>query len=232
MSNFYSLALDGDDEEKKYYSILINKEFPEYEKFWDSFIVSLTRRPQSWDIKSTEELAAMGKTDNDVVIALLHRTLLEHLIRVYEIKQLPNPNINKDLLIEAIVRLVAGLDVADELLQRKDEANEYAPFIEEKGQLARKEWRKKNNNHSTKDLRKYRNAIIHGRARAFHPSSIGYPKIGKEEKYIDNRKVVHPDNANYPADLKDFTSMKEIIDDAWCRVLQYVREMWKLHLLT
>lgn len=227
-----NLEHGGDSEEQEFYSKLIKPEFPEYEQFWDLAICPITLRPKSIDLKSSAELEAMGKTDNDWAIALLHIRLLTHLIRVYKIKK--ESTIDKDLLIEAVIRLAAGLDVAEELLERRNNPQKYDPYEEngkDSGYTARKTWRteKTKERHQIDELLKYRNALIHGRSRPFLPTDR-YVCIGKEKEYVDNRRVAHNDHIK-PFDERDFIPMRDIVDDAWDRTIKYLREMWKKYLL-
>jgi hypothetical protein len=62
--------------------------FPSYEAFWVPHIVPLTYRlkdRQNVYFQTDEELAEAGYAPEDVAVAQLHYTLLNHLGRVFEL---------------------------------------------------------------------------------------------------------------------------------------------------
>jgi len=230
--SLYNLKNNGDDTEKKYFDLFIKKEFPRYEEFWVKFIVPLTNRPIDIYFKSDSELDMSGKSANDVCMAQLHYTVLKHLVRVYDLMQI-NP-LMPDQFLEAIVRLCAGLDVADELLERFTSEQKYDPWLESEGQRARKNWRGKNNR--MQYLRNYRNRLLHGR---ILPSILivgtylryRIPRFREENKYLDWRMVTN-ESAGAEGDVrKDFDSPNNLLNQAWRDILSYLEKNWKEYLL-
>lgn len=185
----YSLALDGDQIEKEYWDKFIRIEFPSYERFWQKEIIVLTNRPKDIHFKTDPQLKKLGKSREDITLAQLHYTVLKHLARAYDLRQIYP--LNLDQFLEGLVRICAALDAADELLQRFLNKGQYAPLSEKDGQRARFDWRKKQN--SLQYLRDYRNKLLHGRilpSILIIGSYIRYriPKFKKEDKYLDLAK--------------------------------------------
>lgn len=95
------------------------------------------------------------------------------------------------------------------------------------GEGARSNWRNKFGK-KTRPVRDYRNHLVHGR---LTPSIGGFfPKIGREMKYFDWRKVTDPQK-QASIDSADFKHPREILVSAWKTTLTYLREMWDQHLL-
>ena len=113
--NEYFLNKDGDPLEKEYWSKFIKKDFPSYEKYWQIFIVPLTRRPHGKHFKNIEELKKINKNEYDVYLAQLHYTIFKHLVRAYEVVN-SSKRLNYDSLVEGLVRICGALDVADDKL--------------------------------------------------------------------------------------------------------------------
>lgn len=89
----YTLLVDGDSFEQKYWSLFIESRFSNYEIFWNRFIIPLTNRPKDIHFKTDIELNKIGKTHQDICIAQLNYSVLRHLIRVYDlVKLLENNN--------------------------------------------------------------------------------------------------------------------------------------------
>jgi len=216
------LESDGDPYEREAQAAFARDEFPAYELLWHVYVVPLTNRPTSIDFKSDEELAEIGRGREDLCNAQLHYTVLRHLLRVFRLREADSLR-DEDSFTEAIVRLSAVTDVADELLQRATTPGEYAAW--EEGQAARKRWRKHNNNH-LQHLRDYRNRLLHGRLLPhvefhYNPEEekiILVPVMGREGAYLDWR--VKWDVAN------DFDDAHVIVDRAWREVLDYLAREW------
>lgn len=231
--NTYRLAIDGDSTEKESWFLFLQREFPEYEIFWQKYIVPLTNRPHNIHFKNDTELAQLGKGPQDICIAQLHYTILVHLRRAFLMLSLGD-RMSGDEFKEGIIRLSSVLDVADELLERFNNRSNYDPWLEsgdkqhKGGREAREAWRRKPFSANTKPLRDYRNHLVHGR---LSPSVNGqYPVIGQESQYFDWRKVTDPGNFG-SLNPVDFAHPHDIVKQAWDMTLSYLRDMWRTHLL-
>lgn len=188
----YTLLEHGDAVEQKYWELFLRDEFPSYETFWASAIVPLTLRPESIAFLSDAGLAKIGRGPEEVCNAQLHYTTFTHLVRVFDLRQ--DGLSLADTFVEALVRLAAATDVADELLERGTNPGSYTPWDEASGRRARDAWR---NAHGTPtwDLRKYRNRLLHGGLVPFAMQGtvieggvlvprekpvLRFPKIGRE----------------------------------------------------
>lgn len=229
----YSLIPDGDRLEQTNYRLFIEREFPSYETFWINNIVSLTNRPADILFKTDAELSVGGKTQEDICIAQLHYTVLNHLARVYEFRQIKPLNFNQ--FTESIVRLSSATDVADELLGRYTNKGIADPWNETAGRNARNKWRSAHK--ELQHIRDYRNKLVHGRI----PPSIEVTtssgteyhvvKIIRVKNYIDWRKIFNVPESEWTKVAVDFDSTNNILDFVWNEVLIYVEEMWQKHLL-
>lgn len=230
----YRLETDGDGLEQKYWPLFIEKEFPSYEVFWQKFVVPITNRPKNIHTKPDHELEKIGKTPNDACIAQLHYTILRHLSRIYEILNIAEDSVGLDNLIEAMARICGALDVAHELLERFGKPDEYEPWLEtgkrkgpKGGREARLKWREENS-HQLEHISNYRNNLLHGRLKpSVQENGIDYfPKFGEENNYCDWRRITDPDTDDKPS-KEDFTSAKDLIEDAWNETLTYLEYTWK-----
>ncbi|MBI5037637.1 MAG: hypothetical protein HZC01_02960 [Candidatus Kerfeldbacteria bacterium] len=236
----YTLQQHGDWYEQKYYALFIAQEFLEYEKFWQTFVTPVTNRssnPTDIHFQSNEELSSIQKTPNDLCISQLHYTILLHLIRVYDIRQIKPflPENGRDLFTEAFARFVGAIDCADELLERFIDPTKYPPWTETEGLRARTKWRK-NHGDPLKTIRNYRNKLLHGRVPPTIIISGSYdrmrfPKVGKQNQYIDWRIVTSGSIGSNGTIRKDFDSPNNIIDQTWLLILKYLRKNWSCHLL-
>jgi len=239
----YTLAKDGDREEQKYWTAFLRDEFAAYETVWSRYIVPLTGRPHHLHFKTDAELASIGRGHADLCNAQLHYTTLVHLSRAWELRKTEVRTIES--FTEAITRLSAATDVADELLQRAVSPGNYDPWDETPS--VRRAWRQANN-YPLQPLRDYRNRLLHGRIAplvevevrgplpgevVYVPSSsprrfIALPKIGREAAYLDWRKVVGQPNLGLTA-LRvesDFALTINIVNEAWRDVLSYLQQHW------
>jgi hypothetical protein len=218
----YLLEQWGDPYEKEAWAAFIRDEFPAYELLWRAYVVPLTNRPTSIDFKSDEELAEEGGGHEDICNAQLHYTVLLHLLRVFNLRK-GDLLRDQDVFTEAIVRLSAVTDVADELLQRATTRGTYPAWKE--GPTARKQWRKENG-YPLQGLRDYRNRLLHGRLLPHvhlyynrdDEKIILVPIIGREDKYLDWRV---PWEVN-----EDFEDAHVVVDGAWNEVLAYLAREW------
>ncbi len=218
----------GDRFEKAYYDIFLQNEFSNYEKFWQKYVVPLTNRPADLNLLDPVELSKRGNDDRDVCIAQLHYTVLMHLIRVYNIRQIKT--LNLDEFTEGIVRLSASTDVADELLGRMTSKEKYDPWNEEHEKDSRRDWRKAGND-QLQWLRDYRNRQLHSMVA---PSIIIYgsyerlrvPRFRKEKKYMDWRNVTSVSIGSGGIVRNDYDSPNNLINHAWSEVLKYLNDQW------
>ncbi|MDD4294995.1 MAG: hypothetical protein PHP69_05735 [Candidatus Omnitrophica bacterium] len=79
----FILEKDGDALEKETWNLFIKNYFPNYEKFWISFVVPRTKRPINIMAKANIHF-------DEKRIMMLHYTILNHLSFVF--KNFSNPN--------------------------------------------------------------------------------------------------------------------------------------------
>jgi hypothetical protein len=238
----YTLLSDGDPVEKHYYDLFIARDFPSYQAFWQEFVTPLSRRPVDIQLKDAQQLAREGKTDHDVCLAQLHYSILLHLIRAFDIRQLES--VKADELLFGLTSLCGAQDIAFELLERVQKPDRYPPWPTiQKGRLhdhgidAQWNW-KKAHNFPLQDVRDYRNRLVHGRMPptivwANHQDKVllfKLPRMRKEGDYFDWRKVTL---AATPLQLPhaDFDDCRTILSEAWGLTTKYLEENWKEHLL-
>lgn len=237
----YTLEKHGDDYEQRYWAAFLRDEFPAYEVVWASYIVPLTGRPEHVYFKTDDELAEIGRGPSDVANAQLHYTTFTHLVRVFELRRTEFES--TDLFIEAMVRLAAATDVADELFERVTKPACYEPWKESRA--PRDAWRKANG-YPLREVREYRNRLLHGRLLPFVQTTIvgslpgeifvpgrvrntiQFPKIGREANYVDWRWLLTGDDriAGEALDA-DFDLAATVVDDAWNRLLGYLEREWE-----
>lgn len=218
----YSLERHGDRTEQRYWAQFLRDQFPRYGEVWASYIVPLTGRPDDIRFKADAELAAIGRGPADICNAQLHYTTLMHLGRVWDLRRTEFRGDALDAFIEAIVRLAATTDVADELLQRATDPTKFDAWSE--SPHARQAWRKANN-YPLQSLRDYRNRLLHGRLPPYGEGDlIAAPKIGTESGYLDWRPVLLP--TPEPGVARDFEPARDIVSRAWEDVLAYLDREW------
>jgi hypothetical protein len=224
----YTLQTDGDGIEKRLYAPLIQPRFPNYEVFWQKFVVPLTNRPTNVQLKTDTDLAVIGKGDHDLCLAQLHYSVLRHLGRAYQLRQ--DANYGLDHLVFSLSAIVGAQDVAFELLERFQNPTSYGPWLGKRsgridgGREAQSAW-KNNNGSPLQDIRNYRNHLVHGRT----PPGFGrqYPMIGRESVYFDWRKVT----AAGTLPTADFASATNIHDSAFDQTVTYFESKWASDLL-
>lgn len=174
--------------------------------------------------------------------AQLHYTTFTHLARAHALRrtELETP----DLFIEALVRLAAATDVADELLERVTKPGTYAPWKE--GPRAREAWRSANG-WPCQHVRRYRNRLLHGRLLPYIlvpvqdtripgvgvvRQGIRVVRMGRENDYIDWRAFVGGDvTSRSHGSIDDFALAEELVQDAWSSVVTYLEREWQRTLL-
>jgi hypothetical protein len=243
----YHLSSDGDSIEQEYYAKFIADNFPSYERFWERFVIPLSKRPNNGQLRDDKELAQIGKGPRDVCIAQLHYSVLLHLVWAYQINL--HREITYDQVLFGLTAICGAQDLAFELLERYCNPTQYQPwpFLDEKygklkddGKRARRNWMEKNKN-PLQDIRDYRNNLIHGRMSPsiYFLDSRGkiriqcLPRIGKELEYSDWRRVTDANSFEIITKLMpgDFVKAKEITLEAWEKTLIYLEAKWKEHLL-
>jgi hypothetical protein len=230
----YSLQVDGDGVEQHYYDLFIAPEFPEYGHFWAKHVPPLTNRPNNIHFKDDQALIAANHTAEDICIAQLHYSILRHLARVYEVRQLPF--INLDFLTEVFVRLTGAQDIAFEMLERYTNRARYDPWVaagnrEQPGSReAKQEWQRKNS-YPLQNSRDYRNHLVHGRMLPSVAAETYYfPSIGHENQYFDWRAITGS-NAWQAEIGKTLLTGYQVAQSAWDETLGYFRTEWNRHLL-
>ncbi len=167
-------------------------------------------------------------------------TRRSHLVRVFDLKEASFSE--ADQFVEAMVRLAAATDVADELLQRVATPGRYPAWA--KGQEARGSWRDAHG-HPLREMRRYRNRLLHrnllpyqavrqmerveaGVVIPVEDEALRFPKIGREGDYLDwrtlgrlNSLVIH----------RDFAYAERIVNDAWAETLAYFEQEWNTNLV-
>lgn len=235
--SIFTLIKDGDDFEKKYWSLFIGDNFPKYEIFWLNYVVGLTNRPIDVHFKNDNELSAIGKSKKDLQIARLGYSAIIHLGRVFEILEIlerPTENIFKqrDLLIEGFSRLIGAQDNVFELLERLQNPT-YSAFNREDSETATKKWMR-DNKYPLKFTRYYRNNLIHGGINIIiydnlNPGSnkAWFPKIGSQEKYLDWRIIMDHSEQNHEKReeaKKDFIDPYTILKSSFDETIKYMED--------
>jgi hypothetical protein len=252
----FTIEADGDETEKRWWPQWTRDHFPSYEAFWVPHIVPLTYRlkdRQNVYFQTDEELAEAGYAPEDVAVAQLHYTLLNHLGRVFELlddvrafterSYMANRPFTRDQFFESFARLSGASDVSDELLARRATPGEYDAWDERQGADARRAWRKVNPD-PLRPVRSYRNRLVHGRvvltievkAHDTQDRHVGdmlfYPLLEKVDDYLDWRVAFDVANNDKSTLFADFNEMALIVLDAWERVVGHVEDAWQRHLLT
>jgi hypothetical protein len=232
----YTLPLDGDEYEKHYYDLFLHAEFPAYEDFWSAFITPLTNRPDNIQGKTDAELAAIGRSPEDICISQLHYSVFRHLVRAFDIRMAPP--ISVDMLYAGFSALVGAQDTAFEILERLRHPGQYDPWLDRRrvkggaigGQEAQREWKKHDNN-PLQGIRDYRNNLMHGRTMPgiFVDGSPRIPALGHELQYLDWRRITAVAPGALP--LHDFAEPADILNDAWNETVAYLQTKWTTELL-
>jgi hypothetical protein len=251
-AHVFTIAEDGDENEKNWWPQWTADHFSSYEAFWAARIVPLTYRirdRRNVRFQTQAEIAAAGYSEEDVAIAQLHYTLLMHLGRVFELlddaraftvrSYMANRPFGRDAFFESFARLSGVSDVADELLARRGDPGKYEAWNETHGRDARGAWRKLNPD-PLRSVRAYRNRLVHGRVvpevyvnATEQGRVVGqllfYPRLGKVDPYLDWR-IAFAEAAKTTAS-PDFDEAALIALDAWERFVEYVEQAWQMLLL-
>jgi hypothetical protein len=204
--------------------------------------VPLTGRPKHVHFRSDDELAAIHRSPADLCNAQLHYTTLIHLGRAWDIRAAP---LTVESFTEAITRLSAATDVADELLQRATCPGKYDAW--EESPTARQAWRRAHG-YPLQPLRDYRNRLLHGRIPPnitielhgplpdevlYVPSNeprqfLAVPRIGREKAHLDWRTVIgQPDDRLTALRVDaDFALAQNVFGTAWREVVAYLQNQW------
>lgn len=258
MSRPFTIDTDGDEVEKAWWPQWTRDHFPSYEAFWVSRVVPVTNRVKvRSDLRFQSDTDLAGFTPEDVAVAQLHYTILIHLGRVFEVLDdvraftSPGPIVGRPFgrneCVECFARLSGANDVADELLARREGPGRFDPWDERRGEAARRSWRDRHGD-PLEPVRAYRNRLVHGRvvlevyvpATDSHGRPIGdvltYPELEKVDSYLDWRVALAAANPPAGAPARrgfppDFAEPALIVRDAWERVVAYVENAWKTHLV-
>jgi len=240
----YTLERDGDPVERKYWDLFLRDEFPSYETVWANYVVRVTGRPDHGGFKSDQALAKIGLGPEEMCNAQLHYTTFTHLVRVFELKETVGWLMDANQFLEALVRLAAATDVADELLQRATNPGRYAPWNEKDGRKARGDWRSAHGR-PLQEIRDYRNRLLHGYLLPYQAvrqmdrveggvavpveqPALRFPKIGRESDYADWRTLIR---LSVVVQHRDFAYAQTIVNEAWTKTLAYFEREWKANLI-
>ena len=243
MESLEPLAEHGDDFEKVYWPTFVQDEFPEYAEFWRRFVQPLREHPEEIKLKRGSA-AETGLEANGVIVSELHYTTFMHLVHVYEIKRAPESFVvGPDSISEvvrlagtfsdAIVRLSAATDTADELLERVLDSR-YEPWNEWKSGEARS---RRRNPDPLRILHNYRNRLVHGplvpqRMTLFDEAGmqraveLSFPRFEKLSETLDWRTFQHEEGG-----ANDYALARDLVEEAWSMVLVYLRKEWASNLL-
>lgn len=220
----FTIENNGDYLEKKCWNLFIKDKFPNYEMFWQKFVVNLTNRSNDQNnihLQTSTELSLKGKTDEDVCLGQLNYTTLQHLSRCYDI--IKNEKVTLDKLMEGFSRLVASHDTAFELLARFNNRGVYKVWDWKDSKDATRLWRY-NKGQSLHNSELYRNRLMHG---MIIPTMIGaegfaFPKIGTQDKYLDWRNATSQDLQTITNLTNDFIEGNKILNQAWEETVDYL----------
>ena len=236
----YTLKKDGDSFEKRYWDVFLKKLFPSYGDYWSEKVTPLTNRPNDIHFKSSTVLTANGHTPEEICLAQIHYTVFKHLVRSYYIinhfRSISPSIFDSDMLAEGIFHITGAQDLAFEFLQRLTTPNVYDPWAPKKSQSntnspasqeAIREWQK---NHSSplQTIKDYRNHLTHGRMlpNLRTPNKALFPKLGKQNNYLDWRIITDGYSSNISA--SDFDTPDNIVESAWNESINYFETNWKL----
>ncbi len=102
----YKLKINGDIYEKEAWDLFVKDYFPNYEKFWQKFIIPRTERPDSQDMK-------LGLSENEQKIIMLHYSIIINLYFVFN--DIENAYNRKDFE-NMYIRLSSATEVFEEFL--------------------------------------------------------------------------------------------------------------------
>jgi hypothetical protein len=246
MESLEPLAEHGDDFEKAHWPTFVQDEFPEYAEFWRHFVQPLREHPEEIKLKRGSA-SETGLEANGVIVSELHYSTFMHLAHVYEIKRSPEAFVfGRDSVAEvvrlvgtfsdAIVRLSAATDTADELLERVLLRSRYEPWNERKSSEARSYRRGQHD--PLPILHNYRNRLVHGPLVPHQVTTIidkvekakwfelSFPKFEKLSETLDSRTFQHGEVSG-----GDYALARNLVGEAWTMVLTYLWKEWASNLL-
>ena len=239
----YSLSVDGDGFEKSTYELFLNSKFPNYENFWNKFVVPLTNRPTNVFFKNDTELQKLYPSDSKekiherICIAQLHYSSLIFLRSAFD--GCNNASINFGEVVRCFSNLYSALDISAELFGRYDRLQNNGVMIDNFDQNSvadaieiRKKWQKNNGYPlKIKAVRDYRDNLIHGRAPfTYATPEAGYlalPIIGQERSFFDWRKCYEPTQLWLP----QYEWTHSLTVNAFNEVVNYLNIAWNDELL-
>lgn len=247
----FNLINNGDKYEQEACSLFIKKKFPSYEIFWQKFIVQLTNRVENInDINLTidSKLQIRFPTENiekiheRMVIFQLHYSALRMLLKTR--KQISQSAKDLDSLENCFSYLYSALDISAELFARYERFKNNLPIIDDpfnpqtavKNSMAlRRDWQRNKYPYppDIEEIRIYRNMMLHGQMFACSATQgagfLHLPNVGKIENYIDWRTVFHSCEIG---DLQDFMWSKNIAENSFNKVINFLEQEWQKNLLT
>jgi len=243
------LATHGDHYEQVAYPLFVKNNFPAYESFWQNFIVPLTNRPTDVYTKSDQDLAAqfpnetIDQIHEKIAVLQLHYSVLRMLLKAHEKRALAKTNI--DAVEACFSHLFSALDIAAELLGKYERirnnavitTSAFEPLTSERNSITvRKAWQRSHAYpQQIKDIRKYRNLMLHGQMfGAMATSAANYlilPKPEAIEKYLDWRQVGQSFHSQTNNNLIDFLHSVNIVNPAVEEVTAFLNTEWNVHLL-
>jgi len=110
----YRLVIDGDDMEKVAWGLFVQSKFPNYEIFWQKFVVPRTKRSSGQGI-----MASKGIPSEEKIISMLHYSILNNMYLYYAYFNQINDVINGANVFEFLyIKLSSIIDMTEEFLYR------------------------------------------------------------------------------------------------------------------
>lgn len=244
MSNPLPIAQHGDLEEQKAYTVFLQKKFPNYELFWQKFVVGLTNAPKNISFKEdvilTTDFAADSiiKIHERLYIAQLHYSVLRFLLAAHHFAQGAN-NSYFDFS-QVFSALYSALDISSELFARFTNFTNnvipkwdaFDPKSIDEAIRVRKDWEGKNSYpYDVKSIRDYRNILIHGRilfwGQTFTKILI-VPPLGQPQCALDWRVALS--NIQSPS-FGGYVYSQHVVEQALDIVMKYLDDSWKSYLI-
>jgi hypothetical protein len=142
-----------------------------------------------------------------------------------------NQQFGRNEFFESFARLSGASDVADELLARRANPGKYGAWNEKDGRAARTDWRNAHED-PLRPVREYRNRLVHGRVVPEKylliqgDDALYYPRLETVEAYLDWRVAFAATGVG-----NDLDDAAQIVLGAWEKVVGYVEQAWRTHLL-
>ena len=242
----FNLIEDGDYFEKIGYNLFIKQKFPSYESFWKKFVVSLTNRPNNINTKSDKDIAILFPGENiekiqeRVAIIQLHYSVFRMMLKAYFLLSTTDKDINS--IENCFSHLYSALDISAELFARYDRLKngtiiQNSPFNQEIAMIdsikLRRDWEKLNPyTGDIKNIREYRNQMIHGRTIGHIVTPAGkfiiLPRLGKQDDYLDWRYLF---DSYEKGKTQDLIYGKYLSEDSFNKVIDFIEMGWLKNLL-